>query len=337
MRLLRYIILAIVLILWGAGLSTTVSRYLYKLNVIVDEYRYGDLYRLSSLPQFKLWPADCPSTDQSSDTASTHFYIIGDSFTEPQRLNKSDFRVRHFQRVHWGSNQFIQLDPAKRNVLLIESVERHVREHFAQPVREFTIEVDTNRITKYPPTLSQHIMADFRLGTSAVEERLESTLFSHDWAFWFKEVKAKITLDWFGRVSPSVSLSKDKKHIFLNLDTDTTKAKVLNSSFSPLTNREVNVLIDSINATAGRYRKLGFDEVYLSLIPNKASILEPNRGAYNHLIERIQSNPNLHVPIIDTYTPFRNKPTAVYLKSDTHWTCEGRSIWLDLVREKLHI
>lgn len=335
MRLLRYVALFIGILLWSAGLSTTMSRWLYGLGVIVDDYRYGDLYRLAPLPQFKVPHAECPMANRSSDTASTHVYVIGDSFTEPQRLGQSDFRASHYQRVAWDFSQLAQLDTTKRNVLLIESVERHVREHFAQPVRELVVKSDTSQTPHKRPTLSQQIANDFH--RKDVEERLESALFSHDWAFWFKELKAKLTLDWFNRAYTSVSLSEDKRHVFMNLDTDTTKAKERNSSFSLLTDREVNTLIDSINATSDHYRKLGFQEVYLSMIPNKASILEQDRGVYNHLIERIQANPKLRVPVIDTYSEFRKNPSAVYLKSDTHWSCEGRMIWLNLVRQKLRI
>lgn len=335
MRILRYTVLAVALVLWGAGLSTTVSRWLYSIGVIVDDYRYGDLYRLAPLTQFKSTHVECPPANRSSDTASTHLYIIGDSFTEPQRLTKSDFRVSYFQRVAWGFNQPLQLDPAKRNILLIESIERHVREHFVQPVREFTVEVDTNRSHKPHPSVAQQIKDDFH--RTDVEERLESFLFGHNWAFWFKELKAKLTLDWFGRAYSNVSLSRDKTHMFMQSDTDTTRAKVRNSSFSPLADREVNAITDSINATADHYRKLGFNEVYLSLIPNKASMLDPSRGVYNHLIERIQTNPRLRIPAINTYEAFSKNPTGVYLQSDTHWNCEGRSLWLDLTRQKLRI
>ena len=335
MRVLRYTILVIALTLWGAGLSTTVARWLYGLNVIVDDYRYGDLYRLAPLPQFKLPQPVCPSPNRSSDTAATHLYIIGDSFTEPQRLTKSDFQVSHFQRVAWSFSLPVQLDPAKRNVLLIESVERHVREHFIQPVRELVVETDTSQLANERTPIYKRIYDDFH--RADVEERLESALFSQDWAYWFKELKAKLTLNWFDRAYPSVSLSTDRQNVFLHSDTDTTKAKVLNSSFSPLTDREVNTLVDSINATADRYQKLGFNEIYLSLIPNKASILEPNRGIYNHLIERIQANPRLRIPTVNTYGVFSKNPSGIYLTGDTHWTCEGRSKWLDLVRQKLRI
>ncbi|WP_420149580.1 hypothetical protein [Spirosoma sp.] len=335
MRIVRYIILGIALLLWGAGLSTTVARWFYRTRLIIDDYRYGDLYRLAPLPQFKQPQPLCPSPDRSSDTSSTHLYIIGDSFTEPQRLSKSDFRVSHFQRVAWAYTQSAQLDSTKRNVLLIESVERHVREHFSQPITELVVADDTSKLTAQRPALYKRIYDDFH--RTDVEERLESALFSHDWAFWFKELKAQLTFEWFDRAYTSVSLSNDRKNIFIASDTDTTKAKILNSSFSPLTDREVNTLVDSINSVADRYRMLGFNEVYLSLIPNKASILEPDRGVYNHLIERIQANSRLRVPTVDTYDAFSKKPASMYLKGDTHWTCEGRSIWLDLIRQKLRI
>lgn len=333
MRFLRYTVLLIALVLWGGGLSSTVSHWLYGMGVIADDYRFGDLYRLSALPQFKLAQPVCPPSHRSSDTASTHLYLIGDSFTESQRLSQSDFRVSHFQRVSWGNQQRIQLDPHKRNVLLIESVERHFRQHLAHPVSEFVVEKDTIRAGSPKLSLTQRFSEDFH--RTDVEERLESTLFSQDWAFWFKELKAALTLNWFDRANTKVSLSQDHTNLFLHLDTDTTLHEV--SSFSKLGDQEVNALVDSVNAVAKYYQRLGFDEVYMSIIPNKASILETNRSDYNHLVERIQGNPRLAVPTINIYDSFKRAPSSPYLKSDTHWTCEGRSIWLEQVRQKLKI
>ena len=333
MRVFRYLVLVLAMLLWGGGLSTTLSRWLYSVGVIVDDYRFGDLYRLSALPQFKVAQPVCPSSNRSSDTASTQLYLIGDSFSEPQRLSQSDFRVSHYQRVGWDNQQRIQLDPSKRNLLLIESVERHVREHFAKHISEFVVIQDTTKNPTPKPTTWQRISTE--LHRTDVEERLESALFSGNWAFWFKELKATLTLAWFDRANASVSLSQNHQHIFLHSDTDS--ANVLNSSFSTLTDREVSTLVDSINAVAKRYQQLGFAAVYLSLIPNKATILERERSDYNHLIERIQNHPKLAVPAINTYSRFKEAPQSPYLKSDTHWNCEGRAIWLDLVRSRLQI
>lgn len=332
MRLLRCFTLIVALVLWAGGLSGTVSHWLYKTGIIVDDYRFGDLYRLSALPQFKQAQPVCPVTKQSGDTASTHLYIIGDSFSEPQRISKSDFPVSHYQRVAWDFQQRAQLDTTRRNVLILESVERHFREHFARPVSELVVEADTAQNPAPRPTLWQQIKKDIHWGQ--VEERLESTLFGRNWAFWFKELKATLTLNWFNRWSTSVSLSDNGQNLYLSSDTDTTK--ILNSSFSPLTEQEVNTLVDSVNAVAARYRQLGFDEVYLSIIPNKASILETNRSDYNHLIERVQGHSNLRVTPINVYTIYRQSPSPPYLKSDTHWNCTGRALWLDQVRQLLN-
>ncbi|QKZ15231.1 hypothetical protein [Spirosoma sp. KUDC1026] len=332
MRFVRYIALAVALILWGGGLSTTVSHWLYDIGVVADDYKYGDLYRMSALPQFKEEAVPCPVSHLSSDTSSTHLYIIGDSFTEPQRLSKDDFPVSHYQRAAWEHPQRAQLNPAKRNVLLIETVERHFREHFTHPVNELVIQSDTTRMAPPKVTLYRQLGQEFH--RIDVEERLESTLFSGAWAFWFKELKAHLTLDWFNRTTGNVSLSEDKQHVFTNLDTDTSKK--LNSSFAPLSDQELNTLVDSVNVTAARYKRLGFDAVYLSIIPNKASILEPDRDAYNHLIERVQQHPNLQVPVVDVYSSYKSASQSPYAQGDTHWNCTGRALWLDRVTDLLH-
>lgn len=332
MRFLRYTVLLVAIVLWAAGLSGTVSHGLYDMGVIVDDYRFGDLYRMSALPQFKHPQPTCPPSNRDSDTARTHLYIIGDSFSEEQRLSRDDFRVSYYQRGRWDRVQRAQLDTTKRNLLLLETVERHFRDHFTQPVEVLTVDTDTNQTPLPRKPWYRRLYDD--LHRTDVEERLESALFSHDWAFWFKELKAALTLNWFDRTSTGVSLSRDYRHIFLHSDTDTSTVL---SSYSRLTNEQVSTMVDSVNAMADRYRRLGFDGVYLSIIPNKASILEPNRGVYNHLIERIQTHPDLRVPTVNVYDVYKRTQPAPYLKSDTHWDCHGREIWLKLVRQRLGV
>ena len=158
-------------------------------------------------------------------------------------------------------------------------------------------------------------------------------LFSHDLFQLFREWKASLNQSWFNRVAPTVSLSTDKQHLFTDLDTSPDKP--LNSSFAPLTNAEVDTLVAHLNQTAAHYRKAGFDEVLLSVIPNKATLLDPSRGAYNHLIERIQQHPALSIRVIDVYAPFRAQRPAPYAPGDSHWNCTGRQLWLDAVAREL--
>ncbi len=329
MRYVRYFVISVALVFWLGGLSGTVSHGLYDAGIIADDYRNGDLYRMSALPQFRQPAPICPPANRDADTAQTHLYILGDSFSEEQRLSQDDFRVSYYRRAKWDTPPLrVQLDTTKRNVLLLETIERHTRGHFSRPVREVVVVSDTLQNPAPALTTWQRLKEDIHW--SDIEERLESALFSQEWAFRFKEIKAALTLNWFNRASVNVSLSEDQEHIFLDSDTDLATPL---SSFSELSDPEVNALVDSINATADYYKGLGFDEVYLALIPNKVTIVEPDRSTYNQLIPRIQDNPNLRVPAINVYDAYRRAFVSPYLTGDTHWTCAGRATWLGLVWE----
>lgn len=338
MKFTKFAILLVACLLWVGGCSTSVMHLLYETSVIADDYRYGDLYRLSNLPQFKDPAVPCPPRPVAADSGRTHLYVIGDSFTEPARLSKQDFPVAYYQRVQWNKPDTIQLDPSAHNVLLIESVERHFREHAAagpaEPIRELVVVNDTNR-TASPELVSTPLgkqFVDF-IHAQGIEERLETILFSHDIFLWFKELKASLTLSVFDRVSPNVSLSQNGQHVFIALDTDSTKR--LNAGTSLLSGQEVTALVSTINKAAARYTAAGFDRVLLSIIPNKATILDPTRKPYNHLIERVQNHPALSVPVVDVYSPYRQQPQSVYARGDSHWNCTGRAIWLDAVAKQL--
>lgn len=331
----KYPALFLAIVLWAGGCSRSVMKWFYQTNVIADDYRYGDLYRLSNLPQFKdpqtpCREAETSPTTQSGDALNTHLYLIGDSFTEPQRIDQRDFPVSNYQYVHWDSRKEVQLDTTKRNILLLETVERHFREHFSRPVAELTVVADTTKRAA-PATIPWQRQLFDQIQSKGIEERLETVLFSQDLFLWFKELKASINFNWFDRVPPTVGISRDRQQLFVDLDTDTTKH--LNSSFAPLSDEEVDALVDSANATAERFQKQGFDAVYLSMIPNKASIVDPGQGPYNHLIERIQQHPRLRVPFADVYSVYARQPKQVYALGDSHWNCTGRTLWLKSVQE----
>jgi hypothetical protein len=337
MKPLKYLFFFLAIALWMGGCSRTVMRWYYQTGVIADDYRYGDLHRLANLPQFKDPQMPCPPVQDrnskvSADSAETHLYLIGDSFAEPQRIGQRDFPVSHYHYVHWDSQSRVQLDTTKRNVLLLETVERHFREHFSRPVTELAVVADTSQ-KPAPQTVSWRKQLFDQIQSKGIEERLETVLFSQDLFLWFKELKASINLNWFDRVPPKVGISQDKQHLFVDLDVDTSKH--LNASFAPLPDAEVDRLVDSLNTTAQQFRQQGFDGVYLAIIPNKASILEPNRGAYNHLIERVQRHPRLRVPTVDIYSVYARHPQQVYALGDSHWNCTGRELWLKAVWDQI--
>lgn len=337
MKLLRYSLLLLAAFLWLGGCSRDIMRLCYRTGIIQDEYRFGDLYRLSNLPQFKELQKPCDTSPQQTDRAASlsdnnpvNLFILGDSFTEwprirPDNLRAAGIPVKRYHYTHWAQQHRIQLDSSQHNILLLESVERHFREHFANKVGSLSVVADTNQqAAGLKPSWRRQLFDQIQ--SKGIEERLETILFSQPLFDWLKECKAALTLHWFDRWSPKVGLSTDRRHIFVDLDVDTTKH--LNSSFSALSDQEVDALVDSVNATARRYRQAGFDAVYLSLIPNKASILEPSRGQYNHLIERIQRHPRLQVPVIDVYSSYKKSRQPVYAIGDSHWNCLGQQLWL---------
>ncbi|MGA0558162.1 hypothetical protein ACO2Q8_15990 [Larkinella sp. VNQ87] len=338
--LARYLVLVVAILVYIGSCSSEVMYSAQREGIIADDYRFGDLYRLANLPQFKNRQIPCPpAMPANTPRKPVHFYIIGDSFSEPPRVTINDLPVERFHRTKWAFDRWVQLDTTKTNILVIETVERHFRDQFGKHITDLHVVPDTTKAVTKPDTrltwqsLTKELETLF--SRDAVEGRLETILFFSDWALWFKELKAWLTLDWFGRVNPKTSLSPDGKHLLYYFDTDTS---LHNSSFKPLPDSLLNRYIDTINVVADRYRKVGFDQVYLSIIPNKTSIYAPDMGPlpYNHLIERVQQSPRLKVPAIDIYTPYKASREPLYEISDAHWNCAGRAIWMREVTKVLN-
>lgn len=330
-KTLRILLLLFFSTLWFLGCSPDILRQLNKAGVIPDDYRYGDLYRVSNLPEFKERQEICPKEfTADAPKLPVNLYLIGDSFTDEERIGKQDFVAQNYTRVHWAHTKKIALDRTKKNVLIIQTVERHFRDHFAQAVRN--LEVTTPTGLAAPPKNIGFWKSFNQIFPVNTEEVLESFLFGNDFAFQFKEIKATLNQSIFGRTNDLVSFSKDKKYILLNLDTDSTR---IYSSFTKLYDNEVDSLIMELDRTQKHYLAAGFDEVILSIVPNKATILAQNDGEYNHLIERIQTNKNLSIDFIGVYDAFVNSKSKLYLKGDSHWNCAGQRIWINKVNQKL--
>ncbi len=335
-NLLKYSILLVAIFLWLQAYFPVIYS---NTKLFPDDYRFGDLYRLSNLPQFKERTIYCHEDGKTlaNDSSKVNLYIIGDSFSEEARVDKTDFNASKYLYTHWANDTYIHLDSTKRNILILESVERASKEHLSEDVDNFRIEKPPIISENPNLTFSQKIIHEwknirlvlFPLGT---EERLEHTLFNYDIFLWFRELKSKMNLTLFDRVEPKVILSKDKQHIYYMEEADSTNDR---SAFFPVTDAQIDTFVKHANASREKYLKAGFDEVYLSIIPNKVSVQSPDLGRYNHLIERIQNHSALEVPVIDTYTIFKKTPEKYYLKSDTHWNCAGRDVWVNIINQQV--
>ena len=328
-HILKYIILFVFSLLWVIGCNPTLRQKAFDLGLTKDSYRYGDLYRLSNLPDFKQLTKPCPKPSNLPKT-NTGLYIIGDSFTEKARVDSLDFVAKDYLRTHWNEPLIIQLDTTKRNILVLQTVERHFREHFVDSVRVLKIGKPEKVVPQAEASFFSLAYWDKVLGES--EEALTSFLFSGDVFLTLKEWKASLNLAWFNRHNDQVALSPDGKNILFCWDTDSSR---ITSSFKYFPDSELDSLIKGVNQTRQYYLSLGFDEVYLSIIPNKTSIVAPTMGPYNHLVERVQQHPSLQAPVLDIWPAFTQNSQQVYSLSDTHWTCFGQSIWVKKVNDVL--
>jgi hypothetical protein len=71
--------------------------------------------------------------------------------------------------------------------------------------------------------------------------------------------------------------------------------------------------------------------VYLSIIPNTASVVQPE--GYNNLIPLIQTDPRLKIKVIDSYFMLGATPDSFFYRGDTHWNLHGKQKWVDKVNK----
>lgn len=329
MKTLRYAVLVIAVAIWIVGLSPSILPWLWKKQIVEDGYQYGDLYKLSTLSEFREPRKQCegytpPSRPQSAKRV--HLYIIGDSFTEKGRVTQKDFSADKYTYVHWADFLHIKLDTTEHNILLIETVERHFRQKLASEMSVLVPDTATFVATVGPGKFVHRL--DEAFSGSHTASRLDGFLFQNDLALCVKEWKSDFNHHIFGRVGSGVTLVNDERDVVYYMDTDTPE---VTSAFTPVRRTELDSMITNLNASRNFVDSLGFDHVILSIIPNKVSVLNPDYGTYNNLISKIYSHPRLNMPYIDVLADFRKMGRAAYLKGDSHWTCEGQALWLNKV------
>ena len=327
MKFLKYAVLFLGCIVWATGLNPTLLALVGKYRLITDGYQYGDLYRMANLSAFKDPRQECPPYTppaRKNATKKVHLYIVGDSFTEAQRVGKSDFAVDHYAYVKWADVLHVKLDTSATNILLLESVERHFRQHLATPVT--SVVPDSATFTQQISSSKFMHKLDAAFNGKQAQDRFEALLFQNEAFLKVKEWKADFTYHLFHRVNTNVTLVDNDRAVVSHMDTDTPN---VTSSFTEVRNSELDSLVMNLELTKNAALTMGFDFVALAIIPNKVSVLQPDYGAYKQLIERVYTHPKLPVPYIDVLTDFRKMGAASYLKGDSHWTCEAQNLWLN--------
>ncbi len=269
---------------------------------------------------------------------AVNLVLWGDSYT--MHFRDTDFCADRYQygRRFFGDIKY-QLDTSLRNVLVIEITERIVREYFAgDRMYDEVKKADTGgkvsfrheerNTVKYAKLFS--IPDVNALFNPHINRNIEYNLFNYNFISPIRKTKALISYKLFNRASGDAVLSIKGDRLFYNKTLDKKETTGFNC---PLSDEEVNKIVKLLNEIDGHYKAAGFDEVYLSLIPNAVTIYQPE--GYNMLIPRIQNHQALKMKVIDVYTPFMQKPDGMFWKGDTHWSNAGADVWLKIVNKVL--
>ena len=304
----------------------------------------GDLVSMSYLDVVKTFNPERHNTPMKKAICKGQkdiaLYLHGDSYG--RSFADTDFAcLQMYQFIDRNHGLKYHLDTSKKNVLLIEISERYVRTYFGG--LQILDEVYDSLAKKKSTASSQTYASMPVVYTSAIprfhvsdlfnkfiNQNLQCNLFNYNFIMPMFETKAALNYYLFNRASGDVVISNDKKFLFFK---ETVSRTDPGSSYAAITQDDITNLVNNLNAINDHYLENGFKKVYLSIIPNTATIMQP--AGYNKLIPLLQDDPRLKIRVIDAYTALRNTTGVFYLPGDTHWNDKGRQLWLDIVNEKI--
>ncbi len=336
MRLLRWILIAFFCLVYLASSSPALFTFLEEQGVTTPMDYYGNLYRMEPLRELRKERAHCDYSDLRPAIPKIKSLVItGDSFVTIPREEMTRYfeslsistRIVNIGGINPQSVAAMHLE--RPSAVVFEIVEHSTRNHFKSRGLPNKVELhveNSSLLERLRPRLQHYITLR---GASSLAEPV---IFGFALFRPFRETKAWLNLHWFERIEPGVFLSSNGKYLFFKDEYDSTLSS---SAFWPISDVEVADVVSNINQMYTEYKGLGFDKFFLSLIPNKVSIVEPTAGPYNHLIERVQNTATLKMPIIDLYTPYRGSSEQLYYNADTHWRCTGEKMWMLLLLERL--
>ncbi|OSZ79423.1 hypothetical protein CAP35_14565 [Chitinophagaceae bacterium IBVUCB1] len=339
-KIARYILIVLGLLVLYLSTSKTMMQKISDARNDHDEWwgshfpYEGDLVGMSYLyyekrfhkPKERVYePKQCDSNN------NINLVLWGDSYT--QYMGDTCFCAATYQYGRrFFSNLTYRIDSTKRNILVIECTERLVRGYFSDTrMLNEVVKSDEQKSTYIAP-IPHTTYVSFAMPNMAsifnehINQNLEYNLFNYNFINPVRKMKAWMNYKIFNRASGDAVLAAAGDRLYLKSTLSSTSPE---GYTTPLTNKEVNQLVQTLNTIHRHYKAAGFDEVYLSLIPNAVTIYQPQ--GYNGLIPCIQSHPDLQMKCIDIYTVFLQNPDGMYWRGDTHWSNEGASRWLQIV------
>jgi hypothetical protein len=335
------IIFAGLLALW-ASTSRDAMQFLYQHRSVnkwwgIYPEANGDLVSMSYLDfvsRFRHIDGPDIRNYPHADSSRIALYLDGDSYAWHLKAEYLD-GVRDYHFLNRYDENHYHLDTSKTNILVIEIAERIFRPYF-DSIRMFHDLFDPQKNPQAAAMLPRkeqmyaYLLPDIQLFNDNINQNLQFNLFNYQAVMPLFESKAALNYYVFRRASGRVVISDNGDFLFLK---ETVSRTGTSSSYDPLTGNEITTLVNNLNSIYDHYRTEGFAEVYLSVIPSAATIVQPKN--YNGLIPSVQEVGDLKMKIIDVYGAFRNDPDLLYQPGDTHWNNTGFQVYLDLLNKTI--
>lgn len=345
-KIIKFTVLIICLVIYLVSVYQPVSDKweLYKIThsgiFSSDRYVYGDLYGMSHLSYFrKQYQPDTPVVYADCEgMKNIDLYAESDSYVWPLFTIPNYFCcVNKLTYVKNKEGYIIaRLDTSKVNVLLLEFSERNVLRSLTDStyVNNLVNIRNIGKASKYYKNIPEKSKLPSLIFNNTIGDNLAYNVWDYSFFRPVKELKADLDYHLFHNTDVNVAISKDGKQLYYNTTIDTTD---IVSAFRFITDEEKNNIIASLNRIYDNAKQYGFDRVYLTLVPNPVSILDPHFNGlhYNNLLNRVQNDPNLKMPFINLWPRFMQLQRKVYQKSDSHWNRYGANIWLQKFNAEL--
>lgn len=319
-----------------AGLfSNKFYRYLFTHKFMQDQYQFGDLYKASNLAQFKgkLKDFECVRTNLKLDSTLKNYAImvVGDSFLDSVKfINSNSWSNATYSFIHWNnvSKTFPNTKNHKTNVLIIEMVERNLRNNIFLLKKVF--HQDSLNIYENKPKSNWVSFWDNN-NTIKADPLLEQQMFNN--AFWqkVKEYKAAFNYVFFDQTDSFVTPINTKNTLILSQEINALSNE---SCLNKLPKNEWELIENEMIMLNAMAIKKGFSKVLFSIIPNKSTVFEDIEKT-NGLLLKLANSASLKENYIDIYSEFRQNPIDNYQIGDSHWSCAGRDLWLQKVKQKI--
>jgi hypothetical protein len=307
--------------LLSISFSPVFYRYVVGNKLVPSDFANGDLYRLSHLNTIKE-PVQTCSFVKYVNPEKIDLYLIGDSFSFDLQSNNFLADTTYFG--YWDRPLPELQKSANKKVIVLEMAERNIRKRFNTSTLfvESLNSLKNAAVPKSSASLVDNIEANFK----GQEDRLRHVLFTNSFLLKIREWKAYLDHFVFRRADKNFVLGKKNKTIFYYEEADSTHEM---SAFYPTNQADIVQISTNFENTISYLKKLGFDQVIISIIPNKVTILEPTLGNYNLLLPRLQEKfVAKGIKFVDTYSSFKASKQTLYYTSDSHWNCTGKQWWL---------